>query len=599
MEIETGDAGAWQRAPAFFYSSKLKDRLAMNKLLIPAFCVLALLLAACGGGGSKSTSESGASVGLLVGDAPTDSLSSATLTITELRLVRENLQLTSNLLAAPRTLDVLGLGRSAREALLDLSTLGSGRYIGVRMTVDETAVVLRDLDGDPVSVNVVQPQAIAEFSSTRAADLFLAKDGYASISVDVVLDQSLQDNGIGFDFELTLRAGHATATPILDDFQGQVTAIHRSARWFEAEILDARGTGGSLGEVRVEVEDADLLFNFSGAAFGNSNAFLASLKVGDFVEVEGALTRDGTLDATRCEIEDRNKNQVRMEGRVLSADLVGQTFEIVLEEIEKGYPIAQPVLAALGNPGVLSIEWDNRTSWLGSKSAGGAGAPEDLVPGKKVDVRIDADDFVAPMPFLARNVRVDLAERYEGEISDVAALPNGFELTLDNSHPGVTSGRITGPVAVELDGNTVIFLDTGVEPWLEADDLLTGMEIEAAGKLTGSGAGASLDATRVEVKPGRLTGVVQSVSETEARFTVVVTDLDDPFGDPEPGATVDIILPSEAVLDIPTAGNTIGGLRTVFNDLAAGESLIVEVEGVSNGVGQVLGYEVEAEIEGD
>ena len=110
MEIETGDAGAWQRAPAFFYSSKLKDRLAMNKLLIPAFCVLALLLAACGGGGSKSTSESGASVGLLVGDAPTDSLSSATLTITELRLVRENLQLTSNLLAAPRTLDVLGLG---------------------------------------------------------------------------------------------------------------------------------------------------------------------------------------------------------------------------------------------------------------------------------------------------------------------------------------------------------------------------------------------------------------------------------------------------------------------------------------------------------
>lgn len=555
-------------------------------------------IAACGGGSSaRSTSSSDATVGLLVGDAPTDTLSSATLTITEFRLIRENLQLTQNLLAAPRTLDVLGLGNSAREALLDLSEVGSGRYIGIRASIDPDRVILRDLNGDPVAVTVTTQQAIAEFTSTRAADLFLSRDGFASVSLDIVLDQSLSSNGPGFDFELTIRAGHTTATPILDDFYGQVTAIDRPAKWFEVDIQDSRDPSGQFGTLRIEVDDSDQLFNFSGTEFGNSNAFLASLEINDFVEIEGALTRDGTFDANRCEIEGRNISQVRMEGRVQSVDLIGQTVDIVWEEIEKGFPIAQPVLAALGDPGVLTFSWDNQTKWLGNKAAGGRGAPEDLVPGKKVDVRVDADDFVAPMPFLARSMRVDLAGRYEGEVTDVAGRPNSVELTLDNSHPGVTSGRITGPVTVELDGDTVIFLDTGVEPWLEAAELRTGLRIQAAGKLTGSGAGATLRADRVEVQPGRLEGVVQSISETEPRFTIVVTDLDDPFGDPEPGATVDVILPSDGVIDVPTAANTIAGLRTVFNDLQVGQTLIVEVEGLSGGVSQVLGYEIDVEIE--
>lgn len=565
---------------------------------ILALAVLCSLLAACGGG-SSSNSGSSSSVGLLVGDAPTDELSSATFAITELRLIREDASLTNNLLTAPRTLDVLGLGVAGAEALLDLVDLDPGRYSGLRAAVDPASIQLRDLNGDLVPVTVVATRASADFSSTSSAALSLSNKGFASVSLDVVLDQSLRDNGVGYDFDLVVRAGHGTASPILDDFHGQVTEINRAAKWFEVELVDARDSAGSFGEVRVEVDDSDLLFNHTGAEFGNSNAFLASLKVGDFVEVAGALTRDGTFDGTRCEIEDSSRNQVRMEGRVLTVDQGAQTFTMVLEEIEKGYAIAQPVLSALGDPGVLSFEWDNKTSWLGSKSSAGSSGPTDLVVGKKVDVRVDAAKFIAPMPFLARNIRVDLDERYEGTVTSVAGLPDRFELTLDNRHPGVTSGRITGPVTVELSSTTVIFIDTGVEARLDAGDLLSGIKLKVSGKLTGSGGSASLAAQRVKVEPGRCEAVVQSVSATENRFTVVILDRKDPFGDPEPNATADVRLVPDAVLNLKDGSNTFAAFRAAFSGLSAGESLLVEIEGIGDGSGVILGYEVRAEVEED
>jgi hypothetical protein len=560
--------------------------------------VLLSFFASCGGG-SSSNSGSSTHVGLLVGDAPTDELSSASFAITELRLIREDTSLTTNLLVAPRTLDVLGLGLAGSEALLDLVDLDSGRYTGLRATVDSASIELRDQSGDLVPVAVISAQASADFSSTSSADLILSRDDFASVSLDIVLDQSLRENGPGYDFELVVRAGHGTASPILDDFHGRVTEINRNANWFEVELVDARNQASIFGELRVEVDDRDLLFNHTGAAFGNSNAFLAALKVGDFVEVAGALTQDGTFDGTRCEIEDSSRNQVRLEGRILSVDQGGQTFSMVLEEIEKGYAIAQPVLAALGNPGVLSFAWDNQTSWLGSKSSAGSSGPTDLVAGKKVDVRVDAINFVAPMPFLARNVRVDLDERYEGTVTSIAGLPDRFELTLDNRHPGVTSGRITGPVTVELSSTSVIFIDTGVEAWLDPSDLLTGLEVKAYGKLTGSGASASLAAQRVKVEPGRCEAVVQSVSATQERFTVVVLDRKDPFGDPEPNTTADVVLPSEAVIRFKDGANTFSAFRVAFNGLNAGESLLVDIEGIGDGNGVILGYEVRAEVDED
>ncbi len=568
-------------------------------LLVPLF----LLLAACGSSSSNNNGGGGggssSSLGLLLGDAPTDSLSSFTVAVSDLRLRKADNSLSANLLAAPRTLDVLGLGLDAREALLDLVQIPAGTYTGARVSIDPASVAARDLAGNAVTIGVQSATGEASFASTQSGNLVVGSSGFASVSFDIVLDQSLSANGpSAFLFALQLRSGHGNATPLLDDFLGKVRSIDRPARQFVVEILDSRQDDSTFGTLTVEVEDSDQLLQSNGAEFGNANAFLAALQVNDLVEIAGALGIDGVFDALRCEIEDRGGNHVRIEGRVLSVDLPGQTFEFLWEEIEKGFPVAQPVLAALGNPGVLSIAWDAQTQFLGDKGAG-PGSPNDLIPGKKVDVRFRPADFQAPMPFRAHSVRVDGGERYEGHISSIAGLPNEFEMILEIDHPARQSGLITGPVTIDLVNNPFLFLDSGVSPLVAPADLLVGLKVKVAGPLDGAGTSAVVAANRIEVEAGRLEGVMESISSSAAEMTVFVQKLKDPFGQTEPSGSALVRIPANAVIELNGSPATLAQLRSAFANLGQGFFLEVEVEGIGDGSGGVNACEIEVEEEED
>jgi len=493
-------------------------------------------------------------------------------------------------------MDVLGLGLADREALLGLEDVDPGVYEGVYLKVDRDSLVARDRSGDEVAIAAGTVEAEAGFQSTRNGLLTVSDSQFASVSVEIVLDQCLTVNGSGFAFQLALRAAHGQETLKLDDFTGEVVTVNKDAKWFEVEVVDARYSQSNFGQIRVEVTDSDQLIQFTGSEFGNSNAFLANLKIGDLVEIEGFLTRDGTFDADRCEIEDRHTNQVRLEGRLLSVNTGAQTFELLWEEIEMGYALARPVLIGLGDPGVLEIEWNNRTKFFGARGASNLG-PEDLTPGQKLEVRFDSDDFVAPMPFLASKIRVDGEQRYEGVVDDITALPISFLADIENDHPAVNSGRITEPVQVDLDGDTVIFVDTGVSPWLDEDQILEDMVVKIAGKLTGSGAGAQIDATRIEVEPGKLTGTVMSVDSSAREMTISVDEVDDPFGGTPPSGTTVVQVHTDAVLELDDSIVSFAAFRDHFENLTAGQTVTLELEGVGQTNGTLLAVEVEAETE--
>jgi hypothetical protein len=516
--------------------------------------------------------------------------------VEELRLRVSGGGLTENLLAGPRTIDVLGLGLADREALLGLEELDPGVYEGVYLKVDSGSLVARDRSGDEVAITAGVVEAEAGFQSTRNGLLTVSDSQFASVSVELVLDQCLSANGSGFAFQLALRAAHGQETLKLDDFTGEVVTVNKDAKWFEVEVVDARYSQSNFGQLRVEVTDLDQLIQFTGSEFGNSNAFLANLKIGDLVEIEGFLTRDGTFDANRCEIEDRHTNQVRLEGRLLSVDSGAQTFELLWEEIEMGYALARPVLIGLGDPGVLEIEWNNQTKFLGTRGASNLG-PDDLTPGQKLEVRFDSDDFVAPMPFVASKVRVDGEQRYEGVVEDISALPISFLAEIENDHPAVNSGRITEPVQVDLDGDTVIYVDTGVSPWLDEDQLLEGMVIKIAGKLTGSGSGAQIDASRVEVEPGKLSGAVMSVDSSAREMTIAVDEVGDPFGGTPPSGATVVDVHADAVLELDGDIVSFSAFRDHFDSLTSGQSINLELEGVGQANGTVLAIEVDAETE--
>jgi uncharacterized protein DUF4382/uncharacterized protein DUF5666 len=565
-----------------------------------ASLLVCLPLSCGGGGGSSASSSADASVGFLVGDAPTDGLSSFTVEITEMRMRKASGELTANLLSGPRTHDVLGLGLSNREALLQFGDVPSGSYEGVFLKLSATTLDARDLAGLPISINPGVMQAEANFSSTNNSALSLTDDGYASVSVDIVLDQCLSPAaGSGFNFNLVLRSSHTKASPKLDDFTGRVTGINRNAKFFNVEVIDARHAQSTFGAVQVQVDDTDQLFQFTGAEFGNSNAFLANLKTGDLVEIEGALTSRGVFDADRCEIEDRGSNRVRIEGRLLSVDLNNQSLELLWEEIERGYDHARGVLVSLGDPGVLDVMWDNRTHFLGSRGSSNLG-PADLVPGQKLEIHFNIEDFAAPMPFYASKMRIDGEQRYEGDITDISGLPGSFLVEIDQDHPGVHSGRITEPITVEIQSNTVLFLDTGVSPNLQAGDLLPNLKLKLSGQLTGSGSQANLNAERIEVEAGRLEAVVVSVDPVSREIGILITRVKDPFGGTEPFGSITAVVDSQAVIEFDDDEHaSFNDLRVAFNSLSSGESLEIELEGIGDGSGQVRAFEIEAKTESD
>jgi len=112
---------------------------------------LLLLMPSCGGSGGNGNNEG--SLAFLVGDAPTDDLSSFSLEIDELRLRNLDGVLSDNLLSGPRTIDVLGLGLADREALLGMNSIAAGNYESVYLKVDPLSFQARDLQGMEVSIS--------------------------------------------------------------------------------------------------------------------------------------------------------------------------------------------------------------------------------------------------------------------------------------------------------------------------------------------------------------------------------------------------------------------------------------------------------------
>jgi hypothetical protein len=120
------------------------------------------LTAGCGGGGGSSSRASGASVSLLVGDAPTDALSSFEITLDSVVLKRADGSSTPNLLATPHTIDLLALRVSSD--LLQVVALQPGTWTGALLSFDPTSIVARDKAGAPVAVHASAGDASGTFS---------------------------------------------------------------------------------------------------------------------------------------------------------------------------------------------------------------------------------------------------------------------------------------------------------------------------------------------------------------------------------------------------------------------------------------------------
>ncbi|MDA1261043.1 MAG: DUF5666 domain-containing protein [Planctomycetota bacterium] len=565
----------------------------LKQSLFAILCLTtALLTSACGGGGSSDDSSSSAGLGILLTDAPTDGLAVVEMDLLAIQLRRTDGSFTANLLPVRRTYDVLGL--AGTRSLLALVNPPAGSYDGVRVQIDPASVRIYASGGGAVGVRVERAIDVATFAARGEGSLTLGT-GFHDLLIDIDLSKSLAEDPLnpgGKLFELEVEAEHEFEDEEMDEFRGRVTTKDPSNGSFLVTLLD--DSGAPFGAATVLLEAGDALIDDDGTPFASLAAFFAALQSGDEVEVHGTLTSAGRVNATRVEIEDGFSLPIKLKGDVLSVNAGAQEFEFLLKEVRRGSQSVYQTLAQLGNPRVLRIAWNAETSF--AVEDGGPASAAALVPGAELYVGFTS--FTPPMPFLAGAVEFDdEGASFEGIISSVAGLPGSFTLSLDQDEPAWLSGAVTGPISVSLATVNQIFLDTETEPVLDANALLVGLKVEVHGALSGPPNAATIAASRLKLKPGRLDGTITGVNLAGRTITVQVSDVDDPFGGPALGANVTAMVPVAAWIEGDTGPMSLSAVQSLLAGLGVGETLGVRLEGIGDGAGAVTGWELEVEVE--
>lgn len=566
-------------------------------LLVPLLASVSLACGGGGGAGSNPITSAPGSIGFTVQDAGVDTFSVVDITIDELRLRNLAGTQTSNLLPAPRTFDFLGL--NTKQALLALvSTVPQGNYDQLEMVVSGVSVL--DLAGLPVGVSLVGTSD--EVDLTLQTGSPLAFDGsFSPCAIDIDLDRSFSpDPGNPGDFLFDLSfAASPSASTLLDEFRATVASIDIAGSRFFARIIDD-GVAGNFGLLEVRVADGDYLVHDDGRTFNTAAAFLDELDPGEIVQISGTQGANGIFHASRVIEEDdgpSGSNRIEFEGEVRSINTGAQTFELLIKEIEKGASIANPVLAVLPNPNLITVSFTSSTPIFAddSSSSGTGLVNTTLAPGLEVDVRFAT--FAGSGPFAASSIEVgdggsgsDDGIEYEGDINDISGLPASFGLTLDNSDSAVLSGLVSAPVSVSLSGGPSIFLDAGPEPSLSSSDLLLNHRVKVYGLLNGPPNAAGIAANRIKVKPGELEGSLTAVDLGASTITVTISRVDRHFGGASnPSGSVIMAVAPTAELETDADGTALAD----FAALLSGGAVDIKLEGIADGLGGWVVWEME------
>ena len=560
--------------------------------------VLALgfaLFASCSGGGGGGGAAPAGAVGLVTGDAPTDGLSSFSVTVVSVTFTTPTGVQTGNLLTAPRTFDYLDL--EDQQAYLALVQVPVGTFELATLTVNPLTIEARDTTGAMVPISVVSASASDDFSGPGSSDLVIVQGAFQPVSLEILLDNSLDDDpavpgGLLFDPRISARSEISSVE--LDEFKGDVVSVDPASSSFDLLISCDESPAANFGMVTVAVEDTDFLVDQAGVPFTTAAGFLAALVPGMEVEADGVLQLDGTVDASSARIDDPSI-LVEIEGTIMSVNPGAGTFEFIVRELEKGLLTAQPVLAGLGNPDTITVSFTPSTP-IHNHHTGQVLTAASLVPGLRADVRFN--QFAAPMPFAAGRIEVEDTEtQFHGTITGVSGLSNSVEVTLSPEDFSVQTGLVTAPVTLDLSNLLpgVLILRSCPNPVLDPSDLLLGMSLRAKGTLSGSPGAATVTPSEVKINAGRLDGQVLAVDSASATMTVSVTGVRDPFGGTPPTGTIQVSVDPSACLFLGTLAATLSEVEIAFNAMIAPVMMEIELDGIAAPGGLITAHELHAE----
>ena len=552
-----------------------------------ALASVCLTAAACSGGGGSPVYTG--QVEILLSDAPLQDLSSFTGTIVEARLVSGNGVLTGNLLSAPARFEFLGLQDTS--AILVNSSVPADIYSGVELTFDSDSIEAIGKDGVEIPMIIVNPTLAVDLN-----DPMVGRGQYHRFIVDLDLRASLLDAihplALGFDASGSGDASSAPSLEPIGDLKGIVLSMDELNQKLTVQSFYDDDLNQPARVMLVEVDSGAYLQDLTSSSFIDSSAFFSALIVDStLLEVHGALDEDGVFHAQRIEVEDHNggmqaDEQVKIEGWITSVDSMG-AMQVLIQELEQGSAVADPVLSMLADPHNISVSFDPISVPIFADTSQPTAATSFEV-GQPVKIKFS--DFVGS-PFPAKSIEILGAARFAGAISTLA-LPGMLTVELSPSDFALLGGRVesaVSPVTVDFSVASIV-LDIPSRPTLDETQLFGETELVVVGSMSGPTNAALITAEELRVAPGAFQGRILATDAPSASFEASVSDLARPFGPTVPVANVTI----DPACAFHGEAASESEFFALYSALQPGEGLSVSVQGIASGLqNEVVAFVIE------
>ena len=339
-----------------------------------------------GFGGEVPPAAGSATVSVLMTDTPPAGVTvlSFEMTITGATLNPGNV----SLLSSPLQVELRHL--ETEVALLGSATVPAGTYTGMTLTLANPELTFKNdtlapLAGcsnlPPNNVCETKPSASGTATISFSTPQTIQANTTAALLVDANLNALLTAT-LGVDFSA---AGGFTAGPFstgggaaqLEDVLGHVATVTPVSQQFTMQT--------SQGTLTVNTDAGTVFSDFLAA--GCSSANIACLLINQIVEVDLILRTDGTLLATRVDLEDRDASQSEMDGTIAAINAANNSFTFVLLEALPGVTGVKvgDVLTVTLTGAAFEVDDDGLTIPAGLSFVGAA----DLLVGQRVQVRRD------------------------------------------------------------------------------------------------------------------------------------------------------------------------------------------------------------------
>ena len=462
--------------------------------LIASFVLAGVVaLTSCSGGNAAKSmlptvaNAQSAAVTVNVGDSPDDRIAALEVTITSISLINDS-GTAVPVLTSPTQIELRRLACTFRP--ISLSSVPAGTYTqasiqlsAAEITVLDTTtghLVNKDLPvpNSPITIKFAAPLVLTTQAATVNLDFNLA----SSVSIDA--------------------AGNITFSPTIIATTGMVRPDKENENEAEeGEVEEVVGAvtdiSGSSFTIMLGEGPQKLTFLTSSSTEFKDVGSLSAIMKGTIVEVHAVTQTDGTLFATKVEVEvgDENDQEAEAEGLVESTTGSPVTqFAILVRDRSgdstKSSPLGTTLTVNLNNNTNFSV--DNDGFDLSKLSFTPVFDASSLAKGQNVEAEMDSheieaeDEHSGSMAITANKVRLK-QQALTGTVSVLAQNGNASSFTLSVS-PDSVFAMIAGQTTVSVVGQASTELKTA---------LANGARVQVRGLLFFSSGKYTLIADRV------------------------------------------------------------------------------------------------------